>query len=90
MQYDISNAFVSGITNTVERISSVDSSVLMISARSELMQCECGKEIINVPERLLHVVKWQCKECGRNIDTTGHKIRPEQIASEQKARKKAA
>lgn len=36
------------------------------------MRCECGKEILNVPEHLRTVVKWVCKDCGRNIDTKGH------------------
>jgi len=39
------------------------------------MQCECGREIVNVPEHLQGLAKWQCKVCGRNIDTAGHKVK---------------
>jgi hypothetical protein len=57
------------------------------------MQCECGREIVNVPEHLQGLAKWQCKECGRNIDTAGHKVK--RIADENREemyeiRKKAA
>lgn len=48
------------------------------------MQCECGKEIHNVPEHLYDLAKWQCKECGRNVDTTGRRVKSfiDQIAEE--------
>jgi|GEM_PF-6536149 len=39
------------------------------------MQCDCGREIVNVPEHLQGLAKWQCKECGRNVDTAGHKVK---------------
>ena len=57
------------------------------------MRCECGKEILNVPEHLWNSAKWQCKECGRNIDTAGHKVEAEaefDIKKLIEIRKKAA
>lgn len=29
------------------------------------MQCECGREIKNVPEHLQGLCKWQCKKCAK-------------------------
>ena len=40
------------------------------------MRCECGNEILNVPEHLRNAAKWVCKECGRNVDTVGRRIIP--------------